>query len=511
MNIKFLKLSIIMTIAMVVMSACEKDSVDPGANPGGNDSINTGMDSLDFSPFVMTYEDFITPNDVQIISSDTTLISVSSAFAEKMGIIDFENRPVTIWRTIGTVPFVRIIKDAKVESDKIILTTTRGEFCDMFKDLEVSLVSDLYVDRDYVPKKITRAGTDEEVTDISGKYIDSEGVYHPAVVIFDKNSPIAQSIKTRTGTDKNYFTAEEYLENNLTWDMVNLNTDFEFDYKYPSKPKDGESNFKASAHIKGKVGVSARLSAYANLSIGFFKINKLETGVRGSAGATAKVSVLLQEKLKKEWEQDLAFLGETSMVFWLGWVPVPFTVVNTLKQKTEASASASVELYASGKYTLDFEKGCAYDSGNGWRSTSKESKVSKSFKFEGVRGTAKAETNTGTYYEVGFYLCGCAGPTLSFGPSIGATAEVEAKVNTDAEIEVKATANAYAGLSGEVGAKVKVFSYKLAEWKTTFDLLKVTLFDGSLSWKYTEDSWGTLKADWTNIMTQDSDTWTWDE
>ena len=501
MNIKFLKLSIIMTIAMVVMSACEKDSVDVDNTPEN------------LSPFVMTYEDFITPNDVQIISLDTTLISVSSAFADKMGLTEFKDRPVTIWRTIGTVPFVRIVTDAKFESDKIILTTTKGEFCDMFTDLEVSLVSDLYINRNYIPKKATRAGSDEEYTDISGKYIDSEGVYHPAVVIFDENSPIAQSIKTRTGTDKNYFTAEEYLENNLTWDRVNLNTDFEFDYEYPGKSdkKDGGNDFKGSAHIKGKVGVSAKLSAYANLSIGFAKVNKFEVGVKGSAGASAKVGVSIQEKLKQKWEQDIAFLGETSMVFWLGWVPVPFTVVNTLKQKTEASASASVELYASGKYTLAFEKGCEYKYGYGWKSTSKETKSTKSFKFDGIKGSAKAEAKTGTYYELGFYLCGSAGPTMSFGPSIGASAKVEATANPDSGVKVEASANAYAGLSGEIGAKIKVFSYKLAEWNTGFDLFNVTLFDGSLSWKYTEDSWGTLKADWTNIMTQDSDTWTWDE
>ena len=90
-------------------------------------------------------------------------------------------------------------------------------------------------------------------------------------------------------------------------------------------------------------------------------------------------------------------------------------------------------------------------------------------------------------------------------------AKVEATVNPDSGVKVEASANAYAGLSGEIGAKIKVFSYKLAEWNTGFDLFNVTLFDGSLSWKYTEDSWGTLKSDWTNIMTQDSDTWTWDE
>ena len=76
MKIKFLKLSFIMTIIMVVMSSCDSE-VSPDSQP-----TNT-------TPFAMVYEDFITPNDIEIISNDTTYISVSSAYADKMGFKDF--------------------------------------------------------------------------------------------------------------------------------------------------------------------------------------------------------------------------------------------------------------------------------------------------------------------------------------------------------------------------------------------------------------------------------------
>ena len=133
-----------MAMAMVVMSACEKDDVLPEPTPE------------DLTPFAMTYVDFITPNDVQILSSDTTTISVSSAYADKMGIKFFKDRAVTIWRTIGTVPFIRIITDAQEKNGEIILTTKRGEFSDMFENLEASLETDLYVNRDYVASRSTR-------------------------------------------------------------------------------------------------------------------------------------------------------------------------------------------------------------------------------------------------------------------------------------------------------------------------------------------------------------------
>ena len=173
MKTNFLNLTAVIGLAMAVMSACDKNVPD---------ADNQQAERKE--PLVMTFEDFITPSDVQIISSDTTSISVSAAYAEKMGMTDFNDRAVTIWRTIGTVPFVRIITDSKVEKGEIILTTVKGEFSDMFENLDMTLDTDLYVNREYVPTRATRSGTSEEVTDVSGKYIDSDGVYHPAVIIF---------------------------------------------------------------------------------------------------------------------------------------------------------------------------------------------------------------------------------------------------------------------------------------------------------------------------------------
>jgi hypothetical protein len=73
------------------------------------------------------------------------------------------------------------------------------------------LESDLYINRNFQPTKTTRAGTTTEVDDISGKYTDEEGVLHPAVIIFEEESPAAKGLRTKTGTNKNYFTAEELL------------------------------------------------------------------------------------------------------------------------------------------------------------------------------------------------------------------------------------------------------------------------------------------------------------
>ena len=496
MKFNFIKFSIIMAMAMVVMSACEKDDVLPEPQPE------------DLVPFAMTYVDFITPNDVQILSADTTSISVSKEYAQKMGIKYFKDRAVTIWRTIGTVPFIRIITDVQENKNEIILTTKRGEFCDMFENLDASLESDLFVNKDYVASRSTRNRAGEEVTDVSGKYQDNDGVYHPAVIIVEEGSPAARSLQSRTGSTKNYFTAEELLEQNATFDVLNVQTDFKFDHKFPSDAKDNE----AAMHLKGKVGLSAKLSGYADINISWFKLKRFEAGVKGSAGVSTKMSFGLQKKIEKEWETEIMPVGGHMFVFWVGPIPVPLVYESSINHKTKASATASLEVLASGKYQVSFSQGVLYERDKGWKDLSQKTKTEKYFKFDGIKGSAKVEASNGIYYEMGIYLGGSAGPEFSFGPYVSAEAEVSSTMDVvNQQIKVEGSVGAYAGLAGEVGAKIKVLGYQLAKWSTAFDVFKFTLFEGNLAWTFTDESWGTLEAEWNHLMNQGSEEWKFDE
>ena len=493
MNFKFLKFSIFMTIAMVVMSAC-KDDDTPVLEPQPEDLV----------PFAMTYVDFITPNDVQILSADTTSISVSKEFAQKMGIKFFKDRAVTIWRTIGTAPFIRIITDAQENKNEIILTTTRGEFSDMFENLDASLVTDLYVNKDYVASRSTRNRAGEEVSDVSDKYMDNEGVYHPAVIIVEEGSPAARSLQSRTGSTKNYFTAEELLEQNASFDVLNVQTDFKFDHKYPTDAKETE----AAIHLKGKVGLAAKLSGYADINISWFKLKRFEAGMKGSAGVSTKLSLGLQKEIKKEWETEIMPVGGHLFVFWVGPIPVPLVYESSINHKTEAKATASVDVLASGKYEVSFSKGVLYERDKGWSDLSQKTKTDKYFRFDGLRGSAKVEASSGIYYQMGIYLGNSMGPEFSFGPYVSAEAEVATTVDgVNQQMKVEGSVGAYAGLAGEIGAEINVLCYKLAKWSTTFDVFKFTLFEGGLTWTFTPESWGQLEAEWNHVMNKGSHEW----
>ena len=83
-----------------------------------------------------------------------------------------------------------------------------------------------------------------------------------------------------------------------------------------------------------------------------------EAGVKGSAGLSAKLSLALQKQIKKDWEQVLVPVGGHVAIFWAGLIPLPLVYESAIVQKTKASATASIELLASGQYNLSFEQGC---------------------------------------------------------------------------------------------------------------------------------------------------------
>jgi hypothetical protein len=113
---------------------------------------------------------------------------------------------------------------------------------------------------------------------------------------------------------------------------------------------------------------------------------------------------------------------------------------------------------------------------------------------------------------MGIYLGGSAGPEFSFGPYVSAEAEVSSTMDVvNKQIKVEGSVGAYAGLAGEVGAKIKVLGYQLAKWSTAFDVFKFTLFEGNLAWTFTDESWGTLEAEWNHLMNQGSEEWKFDE
>lgn len=470
----------------------------------------------DTAPFAMVYEDFITPDDITIDSADTTMISVSRAYADKIGVNDFEGRVVTIWRTIGTTPFIRYINDVKKKSDKYVLTTRKAEAAEMFEELDLTFDTDLYIDHD-VPTKATRGSSDYEVDDVSEKYTDEEGVVHPAVIIFEEPGQLSKSLATRAGgEERTYYTAEELLANNFEFNLINIK---ELAVSLEKTLKtDKDSLF--SINVSGKAEASARLTLFGKLKVGAFSLKEFQFGLRGSADLKAMIGLDFKAKVEEEYKHSLVQVGKTTLVFWAGPIPIPITVEPNLVYKSTLAAEAKLSLYASAMVGGEFQAGMEYKSsrkGDKWKNIS----GGKSYKSVALNGifpadsvstdsgfgveiSAGAEATFGTYWETGMYLAGSAGPKFSTGPKIGVEGEVSGKLDPIyGNLSASVDAGAYIAWAGDFGVKFKVLGYTIGEATYKYELLRFDFAKYSGEFNYNirtgktefEEGWSALLLD----------------
>ena len=83
-NLMKMILTSIVAAATVIFTSCSDDLNEIGN--GNNIQLPEDAQTALLEAYGLTYENFISENDVTILDADTTQISVSKAYAEKMGI-----------------------------------------------------------------------------------------------------------------------------------------------------------------------------------------------------------------------------------------------------------------------------------------------------------------------------------------------------------------------------------------------------------------------------------------
>ena len=156
-----------------------------------------------------------------------------------------------------------------------------------------------------------------------------------------------------------------------------------------------------------------------------------------------------------------------TVVFTIGYVPfsVDFNPSMFLKFDAELGGKATMGV----KYELDswFKGGIKYD-GYGDPKGISESKVTKS-KVSFITPTAEfnASAGVGLMFGCEMIIDKLAGPELAVGPQLKADAGLtltpfeKDPVNFEASVDF--------GLTGEVGAKLKVWKWEIAEWNVDLD------------------------------------------
>ena len=112
-----LMMSCIVSASLPACSGSDSDDSLKPAPPAPTPTPEPTEDD-DNSIISLTFHNFATPNDVTILNSDTTQISVSKALAEKMGIKKFDNRRLAVWQKVSRLPFYRGIVSAQQSGDR---------------------------------------------------------------------------------------------------------------------------------------------------------------------------------------------------------------------------------------------------------------------------------------------------------------------------------------------------------------------------------------------------------
>ena len=505
--------------AAVGFTACSDDEF----NALGQVDNNKDMDMVSangpaLEPLGLSYQEFITAGDVQILNSDTTMISVSKALAEKLGIESFLNHPMGIWQSVRERPYLRRAVGEKIEDDRYILKVIPATVAEITNGKQFELNTHAYVNQGAV----TRSG---EPGDFSSKYVDETGVLHPVAVMYHHNAHYGdEECKTRSIADDSnvdVYTAEQlvaagkgmrqtqtrglgdiwegdFIDYRTDGTLINANTKLEKELKFECSEGD-------SISVNFEVPVEFQLNYTFILDCGHKYVvvpdlHEFQASVDGRFYFAPQVTIGFKKSLELDPDDgkiNLFKFDAVTFVFTIGPVPFCIDIQPTIDLQFRAKVEGSVYTGVKYEYERVFEVGVRYDennSGDKWQGICKGKTKKNEVSFITPRAEFGAEAGVGLFFGVAVIVDKVAGPTLAIGPELSAEANLTIAPWEEDPIDFSAALKA--GIVGRVGAKLEVFGWEIAEWNTKFDILNPIVL-----WQYpNEDGDDPKKYDDTNKL-----------
>lgn len=484
-------------------------------------------------PYGLSYYDFLAAEDVTILNADTTQISVSKALADKMGIQSFLGHPMGIWDHPEHRPYLRRATKEKLEGDRYILNVIQSSIAEVLagNDKEYQLSTEVYVNTDPVSTR-TRA-IENNTSEVAARYIDEKNVIHPMAITFRRAEGDQRALTRNAAAENGIYgtylpehllglqndpatrdflddfldlisdgldivgswfkdvavgsiewfkaqakAMEKWLKENtkynINWDKHNtlINIDSKVDTKIPIQLGEDSKdtiNVYVEAPVKFNLNYTLFLQADGSV-VEKPNLRRFEASVDGRFNFEPEVRIGFDGKLELPDDKqkiDLVELDGITVVFNIGYVPfcVDFNPSLYLKFKAEVEGKATMGV----KYEFDswFKGGIKYD-GYGDPKGISESKVTKS-KVSFIKPTAEfnASAGVGLMFGCEMIIDKLVGPELAVGPQLKADAGLtltpfeKDPVNFEASVDF--------GLTGEVGAKLKVWKWEIAEWNVDLD------------------------------------------
>ena len=480
-NFKTIAAMLLLSISSnMTFTSCQDDTIDNGksAQPAPE-----GAQKALLEAYGLTFENFVTSNDVQILNADTTEISVNKALAEKLSITSFVNHPMGIWDAKNHLPYARKATAERLSGDRYILTVQPATVAEILGNKKVTLNTSIYVNQN-VTNNQTRAGI--AMPSYAARFIDDNDVIHPAVILctdpygYDKtyhDSDAKPKSGTRAASDFQYYDAEtlasEGSRASVCRNILSIHEDLKFNKELKSGGSTATFDFKAPTDFELNYFLTIDGGVKWNVIIPCPYVKSFETGLDGSFSFKPELNLTFENKMelpKDKSKFDLISFNGYTFTFWIGPVPICISCNPNLYLRLDGSIESEAHMGIKYEYENSFRGGVHYDADGGWglirEFTEKKNELTPTW----PEGKFSATAGIGLYLGVEVLLYNCTGPKVAVGPQLSAKAEGEFKADLDG-IDADFKASVDMAAKAEAGVKLKVLGYELADWSESFDIV----------------------------------------
>lgn len=487
----------------VAFTACSDDLTDSNAMNGNEANIAANNNEKLLEPLGLVYTDFINDNDVTIQNADTTEISVSKAYADKMGVSNFVNHPMGIWDKKDNAAYLRRATEQRLEGDRYILKVKRSTIAEVAGGRDLTLNTGLYYNPEAAATRASITGMPENVA----KYIDENNVIHPAAITI--NSLSGEEVSTRGGvTNYGTYTVEEIFTgqvgadtrwgffswikekvedvankvkeastysidvNKQTVPMMREKINLKKQWKIQCGSEEGDSiNINVKCPFEFALDYTLAMHAKGDITTLMIpKLKDLETYYDGSFGMKPTVTFGFSNSIsipKEKQKIKLYSCTGLGVTFFIGCVPVHIDFDPSIYIKLKASLEGSATVGLDYEFGAKFRAGMKYDNG-GWGGIFDGGVEKSEFHLHTPQAELEASAGVGLMLGVDVIIDKVAGPSINLGPQLNANATLTFDPLADDPFALKAKVTA--GCAGEVGGKIKVFGYEIAEWQWPFEI-----------------------------------------
>ena len=496
-------MSLLMLATAPVFTACSDDD-----DKGDPNVIKAGENDPLGEPIGLVYTDFITENDV-IHNADTTELTISKALADKKGITNFVNHPMGIWDDQQHRAYLRRATEQRFISDHYVLKVVQSTITEITGGQEMQLNTRLYYNPTRMVSRggLTRASQGDPEAD---KYIDDNNIIHPAAITLrtkpnsgansedldlsqagTRTITIEQMFSGKTDGANSWFTdlwddfvdavedawdavveATSYdWDDDKSWSLLKSKTTISKDFKFNAGPEKGDTiTLRFRCPIEFNLDYTLNIRSHGSIETAFVPVpSYLKTYIDGYFEANPQLRIGFSKTITLPEDKQRINIFQFSglgFTFFIGPVPVAIDIDPSVYLKFTSTLKGNAYLGVQYDIATKFRVGVQYENGD-LSGIAEGEKVKDEFSFINPRLELEYIVGVGIFFGVDVIIEKVGGPTFNIGPQVNVNAKLSYEMGDD---HINASIEGKAGIGGEVGAKLKIFGFELADWRTYFDI-----------------------------------------